>query len=137
MEKLSFKPFIGFENYLDKQDSFTENGGLELYSKGYTHYLLALSLGAEFRYELDSMFYYLRAQHENKLYQTHKSIFFEFDSNKKLRYSNEYSDIFSLHLGAEIFKKDNFKLNIQSTYKHYSSGLNIYQGGLLARYFFN
>jgi len=135
-ERISFKPYVGLEHYLDIQDSFSENGGLGLHSKGYTHYLLALALGAEMKYEFDTMFYYAKAHYENKLYKSHKSIFFEFDGGTKLRYANEYDNTLTLSLGTQIFTYDKLKFNIEALYRYYSSGMNFYGGNFLVKYSF-
>ncbi|MCX2683030.1 autotransporter outer membrane beta-barrel domain-containing protein [Campylobacter sp. MIT 21-1685] len=135
-EELSFKPYIGLEHYIDMQKAFKEDGGLGLQSRGYTHYLLALALGSELKYEKERYFYYAKLHYENKLYNSHKSVFFEFDRGNRLRYTNEYDNTLSLILGTQLFVYSGLRLNIEALYRNYSSGVNFFGGNLLFKYVF-
>ncbi|NDJ26923.1 hypothetical protein DMB95_03220 [Campylobacter sp. MIT 12-8780] len=136
-ERLSFKPFAGLEHYLIHQGGFKEEGGLGIESKAYTHYALGGVVGAETRLELDnSAFVFAKVSYEDKLYHSHKNIFFRVN-DQSLKYKNEsFDSSLQASIGAQIFAINNARLNAEMIYKHYDSGLNYYGGNLMLKYVF-
>ncbi|TKX28669.1 hypothetical protein CQA38_07255 [Campylobacter sp. MIT 12-5580] len=136
-ERLSFKPFAGLEHYLIHQGGFKEEGGLGIESKAYTHYALGGVIGAETRLELDnSAFVFAKVSYEDKLYHSHKNIFFRVN-DQSLKYKNEsFDSSLQASIGAQIFAINNARLNAEMIYKHYDSGLNYYGGNLMLKYVF-
>lgn len=136
-KKLSFKPFVGIQNYLEMREKFKQNGGLEIESKGYNAYIIDGVLGVEARYvfnEFASVFG--KFSFEDRLYNTHKTIFMWALGNE-LKYDNKsYDNALSLNLGTQIYTWYDFNLDAELSYKHYNNGLNYFGGNLILKYSF-
>lgn len=136
-KRLSFKPFVGIQNYVEMREKFKQNGGLGIESKGYNAYIIDGVLGVEGRYvfnEFASVFG--KFSFEERLYNTHKEIFM-WAFNNELKYDNaSYDNALSLNLGTQIYTWYDFNLDAELLYKHYNNGLNYFGGNLILKYAF-
>lgn len=136
-KRLSFKPFVGIQNYVEMREKIKQNGGLGIESKGYNAYIIDGVLGVEGRYvfnEFASVFG--KFSFEERLYNTHKEIFM-WAFNNELKYDNaSYDNALSLNLGTQIYTWYDFNLDAELLYKHYNNGLNYFGGNLILKYAF-
>lgn len=130
-ENLSFKPFLGAQFYYEKQDEFSQNGGLGLVSDGYSSTMIDALIGGEARYIFDSgAFAFVKMSYENRLHDAHKEHFVRL-GNENLRYENEsYDNLINANLGAQLNISESFKISAEAFYKHYNTGLNYFGGNL-------
>lgn len=136
-EKLSFKPFVGVQNYFEFQEGFKQSGGLGLESKAYNAYIIDGVLGLKTSYVYNEFAsFFVQFNFENRLYNTHKEVFMRI-LDDELKYENQsYDNILGVHLGTQIFTYYHFNLDAELLYKHYNSGLNYFGGSLLFKYHF-
>lgn len=136
-EKLSFKPFVGVQNYFEFQEGFKQSGGLGLESKAYNAYIIDGVLGLKTSYVYNEFAsFFVQFSLENRLYNTHKEVFMRI-LNDELKYENQsYDNVLGVHLGTQIFTYYRFNLDAELLYKHYNSGLNYFGGSLLFKYHF-
>lgn len=136
-EKLSFKPFVGVQNYFEFQEGFKQSGGLGLESKAYNAYIIDGVLGLKTSYVYNEFAsFFVQFNFENRLYNTHKEVFMRI-LDDELKYENQsYDNILGVHLGTQIFTYYRFNLDAELLYKHYNSGLNYFGGSLLFKYHF-
>lgn len=134
-KKLSFKPFVGVQNYGQRQDGFVGILGFE--SKAYNAYILDGVLGVQMQYVRSAFSsVYGKVSFERRLYNTHKFVFLRSGENE-LKYENQsYESVVSAALGAQLLTYKRFKLNAESFLRHYDTGLNYYGGSLVMRYGF-
>lgn len=134
-KKLSFKPFVGVQNYGQRQDGFVGILGFE--SKAYNAYILDGVLGVQMQYVRSAFSsVYGKVSFERRLYNTHKFVFLRSGENE-LKYENQsYESVVSAALGAQLLTYKRFKLNAESFLRHYDTGLNYYGGSLVMRYRF-
>lgn len=136
-EKLSFKPFVGVQNYFEFQEGFKQNGGLGLAGEAYNAYIIDGVLGLKTSYVYNEFAsFFVQFSLENRLYNTHKEVFMRI-LNDELKYENQsYDNVLGVHLGTQIFTYYRFNLDAELLYKHYNSGLNYFGGSLLFKYHF-
>ena len=134
-KKLSFKPFVGVQNYGQRQDGFVGILGFE--SKAYNAYILDGVLGVQMQYVRSAFSsVYGKVSFERRLYNTHKFVFLRSGKNE-LKYENQsYESVVSAALGAQLLTYKRFKLNAEGFLRHYDTGLNYYGGSLVMRYSF-
>lgn len=134
-KKLSFKPFVGVQNYGQRQDGFVGILGFE--SKAYNAYILDGVLGVQMQYVRSAFSsVYGKVSFERRLYNTHKFVFLRSGENE-LKYENQsYESVVSAALGAQLLTYKRFKLNAEGFLRHYDTGLNYYGGSLVMRYRF-
>lgn len=134
-KKLSFKPFVGVQNYGQRQDGFVGILGFE--SKAYNAYILDGVLGVQMQYVRSAFSsVYGKVSFERRLYNTHKFVFLRSGDNE-LKYENQsYESVVSAALGAQLLTYKRFKLNAEGFLRHYDTGLNYYGGSLVMRYGF-
>lgn len=134
-KKLSFKPFVGVQNYGQRQDGFVGILGFE--SKAYNAYILDGVLGVQMQYVRSTFSsVYGKVSFERRLYNTHKFVFLRSGENE-LKYENQsYESVVSAALGAQLLTYKRFKLNAEGFLRHYDTGLNYYGGSLVMRYRF-
>ena len=134
-KKLSFKPFVGVQNYGQRQDGFVGILGFE--SKAYNAYILDGVLGVQMQYVRSAFSsVYGKVSFERRLYNTHKFVFLRSGENE-LKYENQsYESVVSAALGAQLLTYKRFKLNAEGFLRHYDTGLNYYGGSLVMRYSF-
>lgn len=134
-KKLSFKPFVGVQNYGQRQDGFVGILGFE--SKAYNAYILDGVLGVQMQYVRSAFSsVYGKVSFERRLYNTHKFVFLRSGENE-LKYENQsYESVMSAALGAQMLTYKRFKLNAEGFLRHYDTGLNYYGGSLVMRYSF-
>lgn len=134
-KKLSFKPFVGVQNYGQRQDGFVGILGFE--SKAYNAYILDGVLGVQMQYVRSAFSsVYGKVSFERRLYNTHKFVFLRSGDNE-LKYENQsYESVVSAALGAQLLTYKRFKLNAEGFLRHYDTGLNYYGGSLVMRYRF-
>lgn len=134
-KKLSFKPFVGVQNYGQRQDGFV--GILSFESKAYNAYILDGVLGVQMQYVRSAFSsVYGKVSFERRLYNTHKFVFLRSGENE-LKYENQsYESVVSAALGAQLLTYKRFKLNAEGFLRHYDTGLNYYGGSLVMRYRF-
>lgn len=134
-KKLSFKPFVGVQNYGQRQDGFVGILGFE--SKAYNAYILDGVLGVQMQYVRNAFSsVYGKVSFERRLYNTHKFVFLRSGENE-LKYENQsYESVVSAALGAQLLTYKRFKLNAEGFLRHYDTGLNYYGGSLVMRYGF-
>lgn len=134
-KKLSFKPFVGVQNYGQRQDGFVGILGFE--SKAYNAYILDGVLGVQMQYVRSAFSsVYGKVSFERRLYNTHKFVFLRSGENE-LKYENQsYESVVSAALGAQLLTYKHFKLNAEGFLRHYDTGLNYYGGSLVMRYRF-
>lgn len=134
-KKLSFKPFVGVQNYGQRQDGFVGILGFE--SKAYNAYILDGVLGVQMQYVRSAFSsVYGKVSFERRLYNTHKFVFLHSGENE-LKYENQsYESVVSAALGAQLLTYKRFKLNAEGFLRHYDTGLNYYGGSLVMRYRF-
>ena len=134
-KKLSFKPFVGVQNYGQRQDGFVGILGFE--SKAYNAYILDGVLGVQMQYVRNAFSsVYGKVSFERRLYNTHKFVFLRSGDNE-LKYENQsYESVVSAALGAQLLTYKRFKLNAEGFLRHYDTGLNYYGGSLVMRYRF-
>ena len=134
-KKLSFKPFVGVQNYGQRQDGFVGILGFE--SKAYNAYILDGVLGVQMQYVRSAFSsVYGKVSFERRLYNTHKFVFLHSGDNE-LKYENQsYESVVSAALGAQLLTYKRFKLNAEGFLRHYDTGLNYYGGSLVMRYRF-
>lgn len=134
-KKLSFKPFVGVQNYGQRQDGFVGILGFE--SKAYNAYILDGVLGVQMQYVRSAFSsVYGKVSFERRLYNTHKFVFLRSGKNE-LKYENQsYESVVSAALGAQLLTYKRFKLNAEGFLRHYDTGLNYYGGSLVMRYRF-
>ncbi len=134
-KKLSFKPFVGVQNYGQRQDGFVGILGFE--SKAYNAYILDGVLGVQMQYVRSAFSsVYGKVSFERRLYNTHKFVFLHSGENE-LKYENQsYESVVSAALGAQLLTYKRFKLNAEGFLRHYDTGLNYYGGSLVMRYGF-
>ena len=134
-KKLSFKPFVGVQNYGQRQDGFVGILGFE--SKAYNAYILDGVLGVQMQYVRSAFSsVYGKVSFERRLYNTHKFVFLRSGDNE-LKYENQsYESVVSAALGAQLLTYKRFKLNAEGFLRHYDTGLNYYGGSLVMRYSF-
>lgn len=134
-KKLSFKPFVGVQNYGQRQDGFVGILGFE--SKAYNAYILDGVLGVQMQYVRSAFSsVYGKVSFERRLYNTHKFVFLRSGENE-LKYENQsYESVVSAALGAQLLTYKRFKLNAEGFLRHYDTGLNYYGGSLVMRYGF-
>lgn len=134
-KKLSFKPFVGVQNYGQRQDGFVGILGFE--SKAYNAYILDGVLGVQMQYVRSAFSsVYGKVSFERRLYNTHKFVFLRSGENE-LKYENQsYESVVSAALGAQLLTYKRFKLNAEGFLRHYNTGLNYYGGSLVMRYSF-
>lgn len=134
-KKLSFKPFVGVQNYGQRQDGFVGILGFE--SKAYNAYILDGVLGVQMQYVRSAFSsVYGKVSFERRLYNTHKFVFLRSGENE-LKYENQsYESVVSAALGAQLLTYKRFKLNAEGFLRHYDTGLNYYGGSLVIRYSF-
>lgn len=134
-KKLSFKPFVGVQNYGQRQDGFVGILGFE--SKAYNAYILDGVLGVQMQYVRSAFSsVYGKVNFERRLYNTHKFVFLRSGENE-LKYENQsYESVVSAALGAQLLTYKRFKLNAEGFLRHYDTGLNYYGGSLVMRYRF-
>lgn len=134
-KKLSFKPFVGVQNYGQRQDGFVGILGFE--SKAYNAYILDGVLGVQMQYVRNAFSsVYGKVSFERRLYNTHKFVFLRSGDNE-LKYENQsYESVVSAALGAQLLTYKRFKLNAEGFLRHYDTGLNYYGGSLVMRYSF-
>lgn len=134
-KKLSFKPFVGVQNYGQRQDGFVGILGFE--SKAYNAYILDGVLGVQMQYVRSAFSsVYGKVSFERRLYNTHKFVFLLSGENE-LKYENQsYESVVSAALGAQLLTYKRFKLNAEGFLRHYDTGLNYYGGSLVMRYRF-
>lgn len=134
-KKLSFKPFVGVQNYGQRQDGFVGILGFE--SKAYNAYILDGVLGVQMQYVRNAFSsVYGKVSFERRLYNTHKFVFLRSGENE-LKYENQsYESVVSAALGAQLLTYKRFKLNAEGFLRHYNTGLNYYGGSLVMRYSF-
>ena len=134
-KKLSFKPFVGVQNYGQRQDGFVGILGFE--SKAYNAYILDGVLGVQMQYVRSAFSsVYGKVSFERRLYNTHKFAFLRSGDNE-LKYENQsYESVVSAALGAQLLTYKRFKLNAEGFLRHYDTGLNYYGGSLVMRYRF-
>lgn len=137
-DKLSFKPFVGVQNYIEFQDAFQQSGGLGLKSDGYNAIIVDGVLGIKTHYVYDEFAsFFAQFSFENRLLNTHKEVFMRTALNDELKYENKsYDNILSLNLGTQILTYHRIKLNAELLYKYYNSGLNYLGASLLLKYSF-
>lgn len=134
-KRLSFKPFVGVQNYGQRQDGFVGILGFE--SKAYNAYILDGVLGVQMQYVRNAFSsVYGKVSFERRLYNTHKFVFLRSGENE-LKYENQsYESVVSAALGAQLLTYKRFKLNAEGFLRHYDTGLNYYGGSLVMRYGF-
>ncbi len=134
-KRLSFKPFVGVQNYGQRQDGFVGILGFE--SKAYNAYILDGVLGVQMQYVRSAFSsVYGKVSFERRLYNTHKFVFLRSGDNE-LKYENQsYESVVSAALGAQLLTYKRFKLNAEGFLRHYDTGLNYYGGSLVMRYRF-
>lgn len=134
-KKLSFKPFVGVQNYGQRQDGFVGILGFE--SKAYNAYILDGVLGVQMQYVRSAFSsVYGKVSFERRLYNTHKFVFLRSGENE-LKYENQsYESVVSAALGAQLLTYKRFKLNAEGFLRHYDTGFNYYGGSLVMRYRF-
>lgn len=134
-KRLSFKPFVGVQNYGQRQDGFVGILGFE--SKAYNAYILDGVLGVQMQYVRSAFSsVYGKVSFERRLYNTHKFVFLRSGDNE-LKYENQsYESVVSAALGAQLLTYKRFKLNAEGFLRHYDTGLNYYGGSLVMRYSF-
>ena len=134
-KRLSFKPFVGVQNYGQRQDGFVGILGFE--SKAYNAYILDGVLGVQMQYVRSAFSsVYGKVSFERRLYNTHKFVFLRSGENE-LKYENQsYESVVSAALGAQLLTYKRFKLNAEGFLRHYDTGLNYYGGSLVMRYSF-
>lgn len=134
-KRLSFKPFVGVQNYGQRQDGFVGILGFE--SKAYNAYILDGVLGVQMQYVRNAFSsVYGKVSFERRLYNTHKFVFLRSGENE-LKYENQsYESVVSAALGAQLLTYKRFKLNAEGFLRHYDTGLNYYGGSLVMRYRF-
>lgn len=134
-KRLSFKPFVGVQNYGQRQDGFVGILGFE--SKAYNAYILDGVLGVQMQYVRSAFSsVYGKVSFERRLYNTHKFVFLRSGDNE-LKYENQsYESVVSAALGAQLLTYKRFKLNAEGFLRHYDTGLNYYGGSLVMRYGF-
>lgn len=134
-KKLSFKPFVGVQNYGQRQDGFVGILGFE--SKAYNAYILDGVLGVQMQYVRSAFSsVYGKVSFERRLYNTHKFVFLRSGENE-LKYENQsYESVVSAAFGAQLLTYKRFKLNAEGFLRHYDTGLNYYGGSLVMRYGF-
>ena len=134
-KRLSFKPFVGVQNYGQRQDGFVGILGFE--SKAYNAYILDGVLGVQMQYVRSAFSsVYGKVSFERRLYNTHKFVFLRSGENE-LKYENQsYESVVSAALGAQLLTYKRFKLNAEGFLRHYDTGLNYYGGSLVMRYRF-
>lgn len=134
-KKLSFKPFVGVQNYGQRQDGFVGILGFE--SKAYNAYILDGVLGVQMQYVRSAFSsVYGKVSFERRLYNTHKFVFLRSGDNE-LKYENQsYESVVSAALGAQLLTYKRFKLNAEGFLRHYDTGLNYYGSSLVMRYSF-
>lgn len=134
-KRLSFKPFVGVQNYGQRQDGFVGILGFE--SKAYNAYILDGVLGVQMQYVRNAFSsVYGKVSFERRLYNTHKFVFLRSGENE-LKYENQsYESVVSAALGAQLLTYKRFKLNAEGFLRHYDTGLNYYGGILVMRYGF-
>ncbi len=134
-KKLSFKPFVGVQNYGQRQDGFVGILGFE--SKAYNAYILDGVLGVQMQYVRSAFSsVYGKVSFERRLYNTHKFVFLRSGDNE-LKYENQsYESVVSAALGAQLLTYKRFKLNAEGFLRHYDTGFNYYGGSLVMRYGF-
>lgn len=136
-ERLSFKPFVGVQNYFEFQEGFKQSGGLGLAGEAYNAYIIDGVLGLKTSYIYDEFAsFFVQFSLENRLYNTHKEVFMRI-LNDELKYENQsYDNVLGVHLGTQIFTYYRFNLDAELLYKHYNSSLNYFGGSLLFKYHF-
>ena len=134
-KRLSFKPFVGVQNYGQRQDGFVGILGFE--SKAYNAYILDGVLGVQMQYVRSAFSsVYGKVSFERRLYNTHKFVFLRSGDNE-LKYENQsYESVVSAALGAQLLTYKRFKLNAEGFLRHYDTGFNYYGGSLVMRYRF-
>ncbi len=134
-KKLSFKPFVGVQNYGQRQDGFVGILGFE--SKAYNAYILDGVLGVQMQYVRSAFSsVYGKVSFERRLYNTHKFVFLRSGENE-LKYENQsYESVVSAAFGAQLLTYKRFKLNAEGFLRHYDTGLNYYGGSLVMKYRF-
>lgn len=134
-KRLSFKPFVGVQNYGQRQDGFVGILGFE--SKAYNAYILDGVLGVQMQYVRSAFSsVYGKVSFERRLYNTHKFVFLRSGENE-LKYENQsYESVVSAAFGAQLLTYKRFKLNAEGFLRHYDTGLNYYGGSLVMRYGF-
>lgn len=134
-KKLSFKPFVGVQNYGQRQDGFVGILGFE--SKAYNAYILDGVLGVQMQYVRSAFSsVYGKVSFERRLYNMHKFVFLHSGDNE-LKYENQsYESVVSAALGAQLLTYKRFKLNAEGFLRHYDTGFNYYGGSLVMRYSF-
>lgn len=137
-DKLSFKPFVGIQNYIEFQDAFQQSGGLGIKSDGYNAIIVDGVLGIKTHYTYDEFAsFFAQFSFENRLLNTHKEIFMRTASDDELKYENKsYDNILSVNLGTQILTYYRIKLDAELLYKHYNSGLNYLGVSFLLKYSF-
>ncbi len=103
-EALSFKPFVGVQGYYEKQDDFTQEGGLGLASEAYNATTMDALAGLEGRYIFENGgFGFVKFSYESKIHNSHKEFFMRVD-NEQLEYENEsYGSVMSANVGFRVF----------------------------------
>ena len=133
--KMSLKPFLGVQNYFEKQDDFEAALGFK--SEKYNDYVLNSVVGLEDHLQVgEQSFIFAKVGYEFKLYNTQKEIFMRKD-DILLKYENEgYHNTLNVNFGTSIRVIESLKLNVEGLYRHYDSGLHYYGGGVSAQFVF-
>ena len=136
-ENFSIKPFAGARALFEKQDSFRQNGGLNLQSKAYNEFIFGALFGFETRYILENgAFIFAKASYETLNAGKNENFRLQ---NEILSYEN-YKNTTNLSIGGRIFTKDfgdnSLKIDIEALYQHYDDGLNAFGGNVFVRWQF-
>lgn len=132
--KYSIKPFVGVQNYFERQGSYTVYG---FESDKYSNYALNGVLGVEARARVgEQSFIYARLSDELNFLNSQKDLFLR-DNDYVLKYENEsYKNTIHAGLGAQIFATENLKFSVEGLYKYHDSGLHFFGGSLGVRFVF-
>lgn len=122
------KPFLGLNQEVDIQSSFSENGGLAINANGHTNYTPYALLGIENRYELLSKsIIFARVNYERMLSDVLNKVIV-YSDKEKITLTSPYENKLGIEVGGDIMVNNNIFIGINGFYKtnvyaiHYLGG---------------